>query len=533
MEQVSQPFTQPTISRATPSIASPNLIHLPPALLAATWLCGFLVILFVWYARWRQISATVRQAAPLREGREVVALRRLESIGEMPKRIEVRLSRASLEPGIFGITRPVLLWPEGISERLEDAHLEAILAHELWHVRRRDNLAAVMHMVVEAIFWFHPLVWWLGVRLVDEREQACDEEVLELGSDRHVYAESILKICEFCLESPLDCVSGVTGADLKKRIVRIMTERVARRLNFSGKLLLSVGGLVSVVVPVVFGLVNGTASRAESQSQNTSANAYVYEVASIKPNKSGSDYNSLRGSPDGFTATNITLRTLIREAYAVEDHQITQTPSWLNSERYDIQAKADKSTIEELQKLGPDERKLERQRMLQALLADRFKLSVHFETKQGPAYALVIAKNGPKLHEAKPGESYADGIKGFDGLPIGPHRTRMASGELTVQALPMATVAQLLSMHLGRTVLDETRLMGNYDFTLRWTPEQGETAVFNGPEGSQLRADSIPAEFSGPSIFAALQEQLGLKLESQKGPVEILVIDHIEKPSEN
>ncbi len=99
MEQVSQPFTQPTISRATPSIASPNLIHLLPALLAATWLCGFLVILFVWYARWRQISAAVRQAEPLREGREVVALRRLESIGEMPKRIEVRLSRALLSLG--------------------------------------------------------------------------------------------------------------------------------------------------------------------------------------------------------------------------------------------------------------------------------------------------------------------------------------------------------------------------------------------------------------------------------------------------
>jgi len=110
----------------------------------------------------------------------------------------------------------------------------------------------------------------------------------------------------------------------------------------------------------------------------------------------------------------------------------------------------------------------------------------------------------------------------------------MASGELTVQALPMATVAQLLSMHLGRTVLDETGLIGNYDFTLRWTPEQGETAVFNGPEGSQLRADSAPSEPTGPSIFAAIQEQLGLKLESQKGPVEILVIDHVEKKaSEN
>src|SRR6267154_1141586 len=146
IDDVSRPFTQPTISviaRVTPSTVSPNLIRVLPALLAATWLVGFLVVLFVWYVRWRQISAAVRQARPLREGREVVALRRLERVGEMPQRIEVRLSRAALEPGIFGISRPVLLWPEGISERLEDAHLEAILAHELWHVRRRDNLAAV------------------------------------------------------------------------------------------------------------------------------------------------------------------------------------------------------------------------------------------------------------------------------------------------------------------------------------------------------------------------------------------------------
>src|SRR6266480_3014851 len=160
MEEVSQPFSQPAmtvISRATPSTISPSVIHLLPGLLAAAWLVGFLVVLLVWYVRWRQISAAVRQALPLREGREVVALRRLERVGEMPQRIEVRLSRAALEPGIFGISRPVLLWPEGISGRLEDAHLEAILAHELRHVRRRDNLAAAVHMAVEAIFWFHPL----------------------------------------------------------------------------------------------------------------------------------------------------------------------------------------------------------------------------------------------------------------------------------------------------------------------------------------------------------------------------------------
>jgi bla regulator protein blaR1 len=175
------------------------------------------VVILVWYERWRRISAAMRAAEPLREGREVDTLRRLERSGNMRQRIRMLISRASLEPGIFGILRPVLVWPEGISEHLEDAHLEAILAHELWHLRRRENLAAAVHMVVEAILWFRPLVWWLGARLLEERERACDERVLELGSERQIYAESILRVCEFCLGSPLACVSGVTGADLKKR----------------------------------------------------------------------------------------------------------------------------------------------------------------------------------------------------------------------------------------------------------------------------------------------------------------------------
>ena len=194
-------------------------MHLLPVILATGWICGFAVVLFVWFARWRRVSAAIRHATPLREGREVEALRRLERIGGIRRQLDDVLSRASLEPGIFGIARPVLLWPEGISARLEDAHLDAILAHEVWHVRRNDNLAAAIHMVVEAVFWFHPLVWWLGARLVDERERACDEEVLQLGSQPQIYAESILKICEFCVGSPLACVSGVTGSDLKKRIV--------------------------------------------------------------------------------------------------------------------------------------------------------------------------------------------------------------------------------------------------------------------------------------------------------------------------
>lgn len=122
------------------------------------------------------------------------------------------ISPAFAEPGVFGVRRPVLLLPAGITDRLTPPQLKAIVAHELCHMRRRDNLGTAIHMGVEALFWFHPLVWWLGARLMEEREHACDEEVLLTGSEPQAYAEGILKICELYLESPLPCVPGVTGA---------------------------------------------------------------------------------------------------------------------------------------------------------------------------------------------------------------------------------------------------------------------------------------------------------------------------------
>jgi len=263
-------FAIEVISGVTPATAGPRLLHLLPVLVGV-WLCGLLAVLSLWYVQWRKMSAATRTALPLREGREVEALRRIEHNAGIEKQIEIRLSRASIEPGIFGIVRPVLTWPEGISRRLEDAQLDAILAHEVRHVRRHDNLAAAIHMVVEAIFWFHPLVWWLGTRLVEERERACDEDVLELGSERQVYAEGILKVCEFCLASPLACMSGVAGGDLKKRMVHIMTERMLHKLDFGGKLLLGAAGLAALAAPIAFGLINANPTRAESTAASAAA----------------------------------------------------------------------------------------------------------------------------------------------------------------------------------------------------------------------------------------------------------------------
>ena len=227
--------------------------------LVVVWLAGFVAVLGVWCMRWRQVAGTLRRAVPANDGREAELLQLVQrTMGRVTRGrgtcVRLVLSHELMEPGVFGVFRPVLIWPARLSERLDDEHIEAILAHEVCHVRRRDNLTAALHMLVEAVFWFHPLVWWLGARLVEERERACDEEVLELCRHPQVYAESILKVCEFCVESPLACVSGVTGADLSKRVRSIMTLRL-RRLGVAGKMALAALALAAIAAPVAFGVV--------------------------------------------------------------------------------------------------------------------------------------------------------------------------------------------------------------------------------------------------------------------------------------
>ncbi len=515
IEQISQPFT-PSSQHvgATPSLAQ-NLLPLLPALFAL-WLCGFLAVLLVWSARWWRISGAKRAAQPLADGREVGALRRVERMGGVRKPIELLLSQASLEPGIFGIARPVLIWPEGISKRLEDPHLEAILAHEVWHVRRRDNLFGALHMVVEALFWFYPLVWWLGARLLEERERACDEEVVELGGDRQVYAESILKVCEFCLGSPLPCVSGVTGADLKKRMVHIMTARILRKLDFTRKLLLTTAALLAIALPITFGALNGTPSLAQSNDATITQPARSFESVSIKPSASpaGGPTQLMRRLDDGsFTARGVTLQTLIKLAYNhVQDPQLTGGPDWLNTQKFDIDAKMSAADVAELRKLPMEQ--LGDQGMLKSTLRDHFNLAVHPEVRNLPVYDLVVDTNGSKLHDSS-----------------GPSRMRLGKGELVSEGTPLAFLIEQLSVRLGRTVVDKTGLKGNYAFSLHWTPDASEEA--------RIKADGIndtalpPSAETSESIFAAVKEQLGLKLEPKTDAVQVLVIDHAEMPSEN
>ena len=220
-------------------------------LLFGLWALGFAVIAAIWLGRWLKLRAAMAGALPL--------------FIDAP--MPVKSSAALLEPGLIGIWQPVLLLPRGIETQLSPPEMRAILAHEHCHLRRRDNLLAAIHMAVEALFWFHPLVWWLGTRLIAEREKACDEAVLAFGSDPQTYAESILKVCQFYMHSPLACASGVSGADLKKRIETIMENRIATRLNAMKKTLLATCAATALVAPLALGLLTATPAVAPAMAQ--------------------------------------------------------------------------------------------------------------------------------------------------------------------------------------------------------------------------------------------------------------------------
>jgi uncharacterized protein (TIGR03435 family) len=224
---------------------------------------------------------------------------------------------------------------------------------------------------------------------------------------------------------------------------------------------------------------------------------------------------------------------MISIAYRVERFRVSGGPSWLPSERFDIVAKMDAATVDALGKFSPDKRVLAQRQMLQKFLADRFRLTAHRETKELTVYKLVVAKGGPKLQEAKPGDTYPNAKPYFDGTHPGAGTMRggVLEGEVTAQAVPIAMLVQNLTGMLGHPVADETGLKGVYDFKLQFTPDDR----LQPPSGttSGFRFPIPPADSNAPSLFDALPEQLGLKLESGKGPVEVIVIDHVERPSPN
>jgi uncharacterized protein (TIGR03435 family) len=410
--------------------------------------------------------------------------------------VPVALSDTALEPAVFGIWRPVLVVPAPIVDRLSQAELKCVFSHELCHVRRRDNLTGMIHMVVEALFWFHPLVWWLGARLVEERECACDEEVLRAGGDSLVYASGLVHASRFCIETPLPCVAGVAGGKLSDRVKRILHNSSPRDLGRAGRALLATAAVAALAAPLIIGIVNAPFARAQSPKGGE-----TFDAVSIKPAPPARRGAGLVTDPGRITLLGLGLRECISVAYGVQTFQVMGAN--LPNDRYDITGTAP----------GHVSRVFDEhyETMLQAMLADRFQLRVHKETKTLPVFAMSIAKKGHKLKTSE-----------LPGLS-----THSSHGHVTVTGATMLDWAKYLTRRLARPVVDATGLSGLYDFELDWVPGEADTAL-EPPD-----PDHKPDQSAGLNIFMAMEEQLGLKLQSKKLPVETVVVDRVAKPSAN
>ena len=514
----------PVLSEAVKTARHP---HLTPVAYMV-WVCGVLAVLAHWLVRWLRVRAVVRSASPL----------------ELDFPTPVRISNSLIEPGVFGIFRPVLLLPAGIMERLTTQQLRAILSHEASHVRRRDNLTAFLHTLVEAVFWFHPLVWWIGTRLVDERERACDEEVLHCGSEAHVYAEGILAICKLYVEAPA-CVAGVTGSNLQTRIEAIMEGRAAQPLSVGRRAALAAIGTAAIALPVAVGILQAPAARATSQTgdwESAAGGKMAFEVASVKldngpfrppayPLDTGNAYK-----PSAQFSADFPLITYIQFAYKKgftqqqREAMLTSLPKWIQQDRYAIEARSTSLPTKDQVRL-----------MMQSLLAERFGLKVHVETQETAVFALTLIKAGnpgPGLRphsEGPPCDDLAadqnriakDGLPEIfppqcdvQGMTWRPGQLALAGGRNTT----MEQLAGIISLngHLDRPAVDQTGITGRIDYRLAFVRDAN-------PGPPDAAAEDLP----GPTFLQAVREQLGLKLEPTKAPLRLLIVDSVQRPTEN
>ena len=553
---IAAPFPE-AVMAPVPARVAPQSTPIPwRPMLLGLWAIGSLVVIVLRIRAWQSVRVALRSSAPA-------------SLPDVESPINVRATPGLLEPGVVGIWRPVLLVPVGLEATLTADQLRAVVTHELHHIRRRDNLTSALHMAVETVFWFHPLVWWVGSRLIDERERACDEHVLSTGAAPDAYAEGILNICKRYVESPVACVSGVSGSDLKRRIAAILINRVGRRLDVGRKTVLAMVATLAIVLPFVVGLLL-TPLNVSAFAQTSSAQVPTFDVVSVKPcddnspSTTGRSGGANQASPGYLNLSCLTLRQLISRAYLfnpvdrlrnrkweeqfVEGYSpfIRGGPSWVNSDKWTVEAKAagvtDQATL-----TGP---------MLRGLLEDRFRVKTHRASEERTMLALTVANTGFKITPDAPDSCYAvdaQHLRESAALkPAGKEICGMATGDawgshqyvgVWLGAAPDNGwsdhfVDQLWRLLL-QPIIDRTGLHGRYSFSLEFTPDENTPGVRGRCGGSpdciaRLAANGIsderPTTFkSNATIYKAL-EDLGLKLEKTKAASEYLVIDRAERP---
>ena len=494
------------------------------ALLWTVWGAGALLCLLPVLAGTWHVRALRRSGSSCARGDAL--LRRLSAEAGLNRSIAVRVHESIPGPMTYGALRPVVLMPLDAESWSDDA-LSRAMIHELEHVRRGDWLSQYMARIVGALYWFHPLVWMARRRLNLEAERACDDAVLR-RSEATAYAHQLVLLAERLASTATPPLLAMAACrDLSTRVRAVLDGAQAR-----GR-----AGVLSVATAIVVAALFIAAVaplRAVRQVQALSNGAQqpplAFETASVKPNKSGDEERFTRVDPGGgLTVVNMQLRELITWAYQIQSFQLEGGPGWIASDRFDILAKPER----EVPSTGEQD---PRRMMLRTLLADRFKLVMHKETKELPIFDLVLARQdgklGPQLRPAAvdcaaraaaaragtPPPSSGPPGPGFCGTTMNPVSVR--GGGAT-----MAMLASLLERAAKRLVIDRTGLKGNWDLEVNYTPDRSQL-----PPGVELPSSIDP---NGPSLFTALEEQLGLKLRPARGPVEVLVINSVQQPTPN
>jgi uncharacterized protein (TIGR03435 family) len=495
--------------RAIPR-AAPKATPLPVEL--SLYLAGLLAVLAYRAIGWTLMRRVVSRSTPLHS--------------------HLRESADVLAPVAVGIVHPVVILPA--NWRTWNASTRrAVFAHEFAHLRRHDAVVSAITRLAKCIFWFHPLSWWLARQISDLAEQSCDAAALERVHDPAVYSRVLL---EFAGRVSMPGLAMASSSNLGARIDRVfeLSQGSLRRLSRPGLLLPSLG------LPIAY-LIASVGLSGAPQSVAAPADTPKFEVVSIKPSTHCSDGGGgrgggqLRSDPGMLSLDCQNVESLIQRAYLLYtsgkpfpispttglperpvygrtlNEPIKGSPSWLSTDRYDIEAKTPSPQVREMM-LGP---------MMQALLEDRLQLKMHRESRDVPIYELTVAKGGPKFAAAQKGAcvpidmSNPPDPDSGKPMPILCGMVHMTGDGLEMIGITMADLSKQLSGTLGRDVVDKTGLTGVYD----------------------LHAQVPPADPADPDGLAAqltdAVQKSGLKLEPAKVSRSFLVIDHVEKPSGN
>ena len=556
------------VSRPMPPQTSSRRIDLNAWLISSIWFAGAATLL-------TRFAINLRGLYRLRKASHAVTdAGLLANVARFGRRVRLWRNDAIGAPVTWGIVRPIILVPAGFEESPAESR-DAVIRHELAHIQAHDFLMRGLAEIARALIWFQPLAWIVLRQLREEQELACDNCVLAAGGKPSAYAKLLLDWDSSRGMDSLIAVGIAHRSCLKRRLYALLDTDLRRDkvagAGVAGALFLALAAALPLAaisftqaVPVrpapahaqqsaSPALLRPPAQLAQAQTAQTpvkapppqpvaqSAARPRFDVVSIKPCKpsvtNGVPVFGGGSSPGrlsigcGILADTDNLG-LIQAAYnRYASGQLTSMkvipieggPDWIHSERFEIDAKSDgQPSI--LMMEGP---------MLQTILEDRFKLKIHRETRQGPVYELALGKGSPKLKPLQDG-SCTPVIVGrpLPLLPDGQRRCRnmVSPGSVDIEGGTLSMFAGLLGMALDRPVIDKTGITSYFEIHLVFSPDDFAAPR---PVTADPGASAAIRASDAPGIFQAIQEQLGLRLVPAKGPVDVLVIDHIERPSEN